>query len=106
MLPFQLRVVRAHQYFFTIKFLKILQFLDLTGFLHKETVGIIYHPKPHLQPYDPPFTRKNNHLVYEVKMLHKLLSDYRSKLQKNYLGPLGYLNIMQGHTNFTTITMK
>lgn len=85
---------------------KRLQFFDLTGFVHRKTLGIIYHPKPPLQPYDAPFTRKNNHLVHEMKLLYKLLRDYRSKLQKIDLRPLRYLNIMQNHINFTTSTLK
>lgn len=78
MLIFQFHIDWASSVFHTIKPPKRLLFFDLTGFLHRKTLGIIYHPKPPLQPYDALFTRKNNHLVYEVKLLYRLLSDYRS----------------------------
>lgn len=41
-----------------------------------------------------------------MKLLYRLLRDYRSKLQKIDLRPLRYLNIMQNHINFTTSTLK
>lgn len=106
MLTFQFHTDSASSVFYTIKSLKRLQFFDFTGFLHRKTLGIIHHPKPPLQPYDAPFTVKNNHPVHVMKLLSRLLSDYRSKVQKIDLRPLGYLNIMQNHINFTTITLK